>query len=78
MRVVYRARLPEAVFVLHAFPMKTPATPRADFELATRRYPSSALAAPLAIFLKPRPTARTPAPEVPAAAGRLVSNASVV
>jgi phage-related protein len=37
-RVIYLARLPEAVFVLHAFQKKTQATPKADIELATRRY----------------------------------------
>ncbi|WP_157269668.1 type II toxin-antitoxin system RelE/ParE family toxin [Azohydromonas aeria] len=37
-RVIYLARLPEAVFVLHAFQKKTQATPKADIELAARRY----------------------------------------
>ena len=37
-RVVYLARLPEAVFVLHAFQKKTQATPKADIDLAARRY----------------------------------------
>jgi phage-related protein len=37
-RVVYLARLPEAVFVLHAFQKKTQATSKADLDLATRRH----------------------------------------
>jgi phage-related protein len=37
-RVMYLARLPEAVFVLHAFQKKTQATPQADIELAAKRY----------------------------------------
>ncbi len=37
-RVIYLARLPEAVFVLHAFQKKTQATPKADIDLAARRY----------------------------------------
>jgi phage-related protein len=37
-RVVYLARLPEAVYVLHAFQKKTQATPKADTALAARRY----------------------------------------
>jgi phage-related protein len=37
-RVVYVARLPEAVYVLHAFQKKTQTTRKADIELAARRY----------------------------------------
>jgi phage-related protein len=37
-RVVYLARLPEAVYVLHAFQKKTQTTRKADIELAARRY----------------------------------------
>lgn len=37
-RVVYLARLPEAVYVLHAFQKKTQTTPKAAIDLATRRY----------------------------------------
>ncbi len=37
-RVVYLARLPEAVYVLHAFQKKTQATPKAQLALAARRY----------------------------------------
>lgn len=37
-RVVYLARLPEAVYVLHAFQKKTQATPKAEIELVARRY----------------------------------------
>ncbi|WP_298233593.1 type II toxin-antitoxin system RelE/ParE family toxin [uncultured Azohydromonas sp.] len=37
-RVIYLARLPEAVYVLHAFQKKTQATPKAEIELAARRY----------------------------------------
>ena len=36
-RVVYLARLPDAVYVLHAFQKKAQATPKADIELAARR-----------------------------------------
>ncbi len=36
-RVIYLARRPEAVYVLHAFPKKTQATSRADLELARAR-----------------------------------------
>jgi phage-related protein len=36
--VVYLARLPQAVFVLHAFQKKTTGTPRRDIDLAARRY----------------------------------------
>lgn len=37
-RVVYLARLADAVYVLHAFQKKTQKTPRADIETAARRY----------------------------------------
>ena len=37
-RVVYTARLAEAVYVLHAFLKKTQATSRRDIELAKSRY----------------------------------------
>lgn len=37
-RVVYLARLPEAVYVLHAFQKKTQTTSKSDIELAARRY----------------------------------------
>lgn len=37
-RVIYLARLADAVYVLHAFQKKTQATPKAELELATRRY----------------------------------------
>lgn len=37
-RVMYLARLPEAVYVLHAFQKKPQATPKADIDLAARRY----------------------------------------
>ena len=37
-RVVYVAKLAEAVYVLHAFQKKTPKTRKEDIELATRRY----------------------------------------
>jgi phage-related protein len=37
-RVMYLARLPEAVFVLHAFQKKTQATPQGEIELAAKRY----------------------------------------
>ena len=37
-RVVYIARLPEAVYVLHAFQKKTQTTRKSDIELAARRY----------------------------------------
>ena len=36
-RVIYIARLPEAVYVLHVFQKKTPKTSRRDLELATAR-----------------------------------------
>jgi len=37
-RVIYLARLPEAVYVLHAFQKKTHATPKGEIELVARRY----------------------------------------
>lgn len=37
-RVIYMARLAEAVFVLHAFQKKTQATAKRDLELARKRY----------------------------------------
>ena len=37
-RVIYLARLPEAVVVLHAFQKKTQATPKRDIEVAKSRY----------------------------------------
>jgi phage-related protein len=37
-RVIYTARLPEAVYVLHAFQKKTQATPRHDIETARERF----------------------------------------
>jgi phage-related protein len=37
-RVIYVARMAEAVFVLHAFQKKTRATSRRDVELARKRY----------------------------------------
>lgn len=37
-RVIYTARLPEAVYVLHAFQKKTRATAKRDLELARSRY----------------------------------------
>ncbi len=37
-RVIYTARLMDAVFVLHALQKNTRATPRADIELAARRF----------------------------------------
>jgi phage-related protein len=37
-RVVYLARLADAVYVLHAFQKKTQTTPKADIETAARRY----------------------------------------
>lgn len=36
-RVIYVARLPEAVYVLHAFQKKTQATPKKDIDLAKSR-----------------------------------------
>lgn len=37
-RVVYLARLADVVVVLHAFQKKSQATPKADIDLAARRY----------------------------------------
>lgn len=37
-RVVYAARLADAVYVLHAFQKKTQATSKRDVELARKRY----------------------------------------
>lgn len=37
-RVVYTARMPEAVYVLHAFQKKTQATAKRHLELARARY----------------------------------------
>ena len=37
-RVIYTARLPEAVYVLHAFQKKTQATPKVDVDLARARF----------------------------------------
>ncbi|MCK9202684.1 MAG: type II toxin-antitoxin system RelE/ParE family toxin [Gallionella sp.] len=37
-RVIYTARLADAVYVLHAFPKKTQATSDRDIELARSRY----------------------------------------
>lgn len=37
-RVIYTARLADAVYVLHVFQKKTRGTPRADIELAARRF----------------------------------------
>lgn len=37
-RVIYTARLADAVYVLHAFQKKTPATAKRDIELAGKRY----------------------------------------
>lgn len=37
-RVIYTARLADAVYVLHAFQKKTPATTKRDIELASKRY----------------------------------------
>jgi phage-related protein len=37
-RVIYLARLADAVYVLHAFAKKTKATARRDIELAKKRY----------------------------------------
>lgn len=37
-RVIYTARLADAVYVLHVFQKKTRATSRADIELAARRF----------------------------------------
>jgi phage-related protein len=37
-RVIYTARLADAVYVLHTFQKKTQATARLDIELASKRY----------------------------------------
>lgn len=37
-RVIYTARMADAVYVLHAFQKKTQATPKHDLELAKQRY----------------------------------------
>ena len=37
-RVIYTARLADAVYVLHAFQKKTQATARRDLDLARKRY----------------------------------------
>ncbi|MDP1772922.1 MAG: type II toxin-antitoxin system RelE/ParE family toxin [Methylobacter sp.] len=37
-RVIYTARLADAVYVLHAFQKKTQATTKHDVELASKRY----------------------------------------
>jgi phage-related protein len=37
-RVIYTARLADAVYVLHTFQKKTPATAKSDIELASKRY----------------------------------------
>ena len=37
-RVIYVAKFPEAIYVLHAFQKKTRKTARADIELARRRF----------------------------------------
>ena len=37
-RVIYTARVADAIFVLHAFQKKSQATPRRDFETARERF----------------------------------------
>ena len=37
-RIIYVAKLPEAVYLLHCFQKKTQKTARADLELAAKRY----------------------------------------
>ena len=37
-RVIYTARLADAVYVLHAFQKKTQATPKRDLDLAKQRF----------------------------------------
>lgn len=37
-RVIYVAKLADAIYVLHAFAKKTQKTAKGDLELATRRY----------------------------------------
>lgn len=37
-RVIYTARMAEAIYVLHAFQKKTEATPKRDIEIARERF----------------------------------------
>ena len=37
-RVLYLAKFPEAIYVLHAFEKKTQRTPKSEIDLANRRY----------------------------------------
>lgn len=37
-RVIYVTRFADSIFVLHCFQKKTQKTPRADIEIAARRY----------------------------------------
>ena len=37
-RVIYTARMADAVYVLHAFQKKTQATPQRDLDIARKRY----------------------------------------
>ena len=37
-RVIYVAKLADAIYVLHAFQKKTQKTPKADIDLAAKRY----------------------------------------
>ena len=37
-RVIYVAKFQEAIYVLHAFQKKTQKTPKAEIEIAARRY----------------------------------------
>jgi phage-related protein len=37
-RVIYRARLPDKIYVLHAFQKRTQTTAKRDVELASKRY----------------------------------------
>ncbi len=37
-RIIYTARIPEAVYVLHAFQKKTQTTSKQDIEIAKQRY----------------------------------------
>lgn len=37
-RVIYVAKFPDTVYVLHAFPKKARRTPKREIELASRRY----------------------------------------
>lgn len=55
-RVIYVARFPEAVYVLHAFEKKTEATSRHDLEVARVRYSS---------MLRERRKLQTPAGKEP-------------